>query len=137
MARPMLRPAPVTSATRPASSLSVLMLSPSQRRSARSTGPSNRRACRARARRSTRVARVQPPWRSIGRRTLSSMLGARQRLVRAAAQVRLALLDDAAVAQRRADVAGEGVGIGIVRIDHVAHLGGERAHGADRAPPRR
>ena len=54
---------------------------------------------------------------------------ARERLVRAAAHVRLALLDHAAVAQRGADVAGEGLRIGILRVDPVAHLGGEREHG--------
>src|SRR5581483_11460784 len=53
---------------------------------------------------------------------------ARQRLIGTAAEGWLALLDDAAVSQRRADVAGECIRIGIVRVDHVTDLGGERQH---------
>src|SRR5262249_53160052 len=52
----------------------------------------------------------------------------RERLLRAAAEMRLALLDDTAVVEHRANVAGEIVGIRIVGIDLVAHFRGEREH---------
>ena len=55
-------------------------------------------------------------------------IGARQRLIRAAAEMRLAFFDHAAVVERRADMAGEFVRIGIVRIDVVADLGRQREH---------
>src|SRR6516165_2344861 len=55
-------------------------------------------------------------------------VAARQRLVGAAAHMRLALLDHAAVGEQRADVAGEIVGIRIVRVDLVAHFRGERGN---------
>ena len=46
-------------------------------------------------------------------------ISARERLVRPAAKMRLAFFDDAAVIEHRTDVAGEIVGIWIVRIDAV------------------
>src|SRR3954467_12126410 len=59
----------------------------------------------------------------------------RQWLLRAAAQIRLPILDHAAVPERGADVAGVIVRIGIVRIDHELNLGSECQHTliADRA----
>ena len=56
---------------------------------------------------------------------LGLQLGAGEGLVGTAAHVGLALLDDAAVAQRGADVAGEGTRVEVGRIDAVADLGGE------------
>jgi hypothetical protein len=56
-------------------------------------------------------------------------VGARQRLLRAAAHIGLALLDHRAVAQGGANVAGEIFRIGILRVDPVAHLAGEREYG--------
>src|SRR5580704_515091 len=56
-------------------------------------------------------------------------VGAGQWLLRAAAHIGLALLDHSAVAQGGADVAGEIFRIGILRIDLVAHLAGERDDG--------
>src|SRR5215510_14551013 len=53
-------------------------------------------------------------------------VAAGERLMRAAAQMRLALLDRGPVAQSRADMAGIVRRIGILGIDHVFHLGGER-----------
>src|SRR5262245_22941222 len=49
-------------------------------------------------------------------------VGPRERLVPAAAEMRLTLLDDTAVVEHRADVSGEIVRIRIVRIDRVAHF---------------
>ena len=60
-------------------------------------------------------------------------VGARQRLVRAAAQVRLALLQHGAVLHPHADMPGVFVGVRVVRVDLVAHLAGERDAGAGRA----
>ena len=61
-------------------------------------------------------------------------VGARQRFLGAAPEVRLPFLDDTAIIQHGANVPGEIVGIGIVRVDDVSHLRGERenvlvAHG--------
>ena len=64
-------------------------------------------------------------------------VGARQRLAGAAAEMRLTLLDDTAIIEHGADVAGESFRIRIVRIDHVAHFRRQREHGWRRAPPRR
>src|SRR5262245_64134381 len=55
-------------------------------------------------------------------------IGPRERLLRAAAEMRLALLDDTTVVEHRANVSGEIVGIRIVGIDLVAHFRGEREH---------
>ena len=52
----------------------------------------------------------------------------RQRLLRTTAQMRLAFLDHAAVPERRADMAGVVVRIGILGIDDEFHLGREREH---------
>src|SRR5262245_42209760 len=49
-------------------------------------------------------------------------VGPRERLVGAAAEMRLTLLDDTPVVEHRADVSGEIVRIRIVRIDRVAHF---------------
>ena len=49
-----------------------------------------------------------------------------QRLLRAAAQMRLALLDHAAVLHDGSDMAGIAVRVWILGIDHVFHFGGER-----------
>src|SRR5947208_7204424 len=54
-------------------------------------------------------------------------VGARQRLMGAAAQMRLPLFDDLPVLQPRAHVAGELVRVEILRIDLVADLRRERA----------
>src|SRR5215475_2299411 len=51
-----------------------------------------------------------------------------QRLARTAAQMRLALLDHAAVFHGGPDMTGIAVRIGIIRIDHELHLGREREH---------
>ena len=56
-------------------------------------------------------------------------IGAREQLMRAAAHMRLAFFDDGAIAQGGADVTGEIFRIGILQIDAVAHLGGERENG--------
>src|SRR5438552_4489722 len=53
-------------------------------------------------------------------------LFARERLMHAAADMRLALFEHAAVREGHLDVAGVGLRIGIVRIDDVAHFGSER-----------
>ena len=74
-----------------------------------------------------RASVVEPPNRTLPR-NLRSQLVARQRLVHAAADVRLPFLDDAAVAERHAHVAGVALRIGIVRVDDVADLRGEREH---------
>src|SRR5262249_22372727 len=50
----------------------------------------------------------------------------RQRLVRAAAEMRLALLVHLAVLHPHAHVAGELIGVRVVGVDLVAHLGGDR-----------
>src|SRR5262249_22094812 len=50
----------------------------------------------------------------------------RKRLVRAAAEMRLALLVHLAVLHPHAHVAGEFIGVGVVGVDLVAHLGGDR-----------
>src|SRR5262249_4071209 len=49
----------------------------------------------------------------------------RERIFDAAAHMLLAHLDHPPVLERGLDMAGEAPGIGIVRIDHVADLGGE------------
>src|SRR2546429_1614696 len=61
-------------------------------------------------------------------------LFARERLVYAAADVRLALFEHAAVREGHLDVSGVSLRIRIVRIDDVAHFGSERenARGAHR-----
>src|SRR5260221_14105157 len=122
MARPMLRLAPVTSATRPSSSLACVMSSPPEWREVEPAGIEGA------------VRECEP---CVGARAVPAAVGAvgaellddfraRERLVAAAAEMRLALLDDAPVGERHLHVAGELVGVGILRIDHIAHLGGER-----------
>src|ERR1043165_1553755 len=73
-------------------------------------------------------ARLVPAAMAAVERELLLDVGARQRLLGPAAEMRLALLDDAAVIERRTDVAGELVRIAILRVDAVAHLAGEREH---------
>src|SRR4051812_46583282 len=122
MARPMLRPAPVMTATRPCSSWSGISLSLQRGQidpSAEYVGRKLERGLRTR-RIIAAVARVEQEF-------VFDVLAA-ERLVRAAAHVRLALLDHAAVAQCHADVTGEVIGIGIVGINAVTHLLGEREH---------
>ena len=112
IARPMLRPAPVTSATRP----DEFFLAHSPRNSFQSRSrPSIKRPGTASQRRLR--LRLVPAAVAAVERELVLDVGARQRLLRAAAEMRLALLDHAAVGERRADMAGELVRIGIVRID--------------------
>ena len=95
----------------------------------RSSGPANSlpHSCNA----SSVRAASQPPWRAL-EANFSSRYLSRQRLVGAAAHVRLALFDDIAVAQQRPHMAGIVPGVGIVPIQAVADLGGDREHGADR-----
>src|SRR5262245_46752367 len=77
--------------------------------------------------RGLRPRRIPPAVARVERELLLDV-AARQRLVRAAAHMRLALLDHAAVGEYRADVAGEIVGIRIGGVDLVAHFRGERGH---------
>src|SRR3954471_17773536 len=122
MARPMLRPAPVMTATRPFSSWSGISLSLQRGQidpSAEYVGRKLERGLRTR-RIIAAVTRVEQEF------VFDVFLA--ERLVRAAPHVRLALLDHAAVAERHADVAGEVVGIGIVGVDAVADLLGQRDH---------
>src|SRR3954454_10301650 len=114
MARPMLRPAPVITATRPCSSWSGISLSPQRGQidpSAEYVGGKLERGLRTRGIIAA-VTRIEQEF-------VLDILAA-ERLVRAAAHVWLALLDDAAVVERHADVAGEVVRIGIIGIDAVA-----------------
>src|SRR5262245_28183754 len=122
IARPILRPAAVTTATRPSSSFALsaihLPLQPRQIDPAivKPGGELQRR----------RGLRIIPAAMPAAQREFVLDVRARQRLVGAAAHMRLALLDDAAVVELGADVAGELVRIRIGGIDHVAHLAGER-----------
>src|SRR5688572_18788897 len=69
--------------------------------------------------------RIRPaPVRGIAAELALDVL-ARERLVNAAADVRLAFLEHASVLERHADVAGVRLGIGVIRIHHVAHLARE------------
>src|SRR6476659_3162536 len=126
MARPILRLAPVTTAPRPLRSLSVLMLRPSHAqkcqidRTVPQTAAERERGFDTVLRQTTRA--------QIGRR-FRFQLRTRQGLSGSATQMRLAFLDDAAVAQAHADMAGVLVRIGIGRIDLVTHLGSQRPHG--------
>src|SRR5688572_2988605 len=116
IARPMLRPAPVTNATRPWSSL----LTERRQVDARVEGALRESEERLGAlRRPAAVGAIEPE--------LLLDVGAGERLPGAAAHVRLALLERTAVLQLHAHVPGEFVGIGIVRFDLVAHLRRQRA----------
>src|ERR1043165_9917381 len=123
MARPMLRPEPVMMATRPLSSWSAIEL-PSER--GQIDPPAE--YVRSNLQRRLRAGRVVAAVARIEQEFVLEVLAA-ERLVRPAPHMRLAFLDHAAVAQGGADVAGEVVRIGIVRIDPVADLGGERHDG--------
>src|SRR5262249_26982528 len=181
MARPILRPAPVTMATRPESSW-VIGVDPKESvvagtmlrlcRGRATASPPRQGGGRARGR-ATRWRMAAPPsppspasgggsppslWPSSAQQRkvnppikhrahqrerglrprrippavarveheLLLDVAARERLVRAAAHMRLALLDHAAVGEQRADVTGGIVGVRIVRVDLVAHFRGER-----------
>src|SRR5437868_15167111 len=67
-------------------------------------------------------ARLIPAAMAAVQRKFFFDVGAAERLLGAAAEVRLAFLDDAAVGERRANVSGEFVRVWILRIDTVAHL---------------
>ena len=58
---------------------------------------------------------------------LGLQVGVAQRMVCAALEVALPRFHHAAVFERDAQVAGELFGVGVGRVDHVAHLGGQRA----------
>src|SRR5215475_12370437 len=122
IARPMLRPAAVTTATRPSSSfaLSAIHL-PSQRREIDAAIVQFRGELECR-----RGLCVVPAAVATAQREFLFDVLPRQRLMRATAHVRLALLDDAAVVEHGADVAGIFVRIRIVRVDHVLDLAGKR-----------
>src|SRR5262245_60299118 len=122
IARPILRPAAVTTATRPSSSfaLSAIHL-PSQRREIDAAIVQFRGELERR-----RSLCAIPAAMPAAQRKLFFNIRPRQRLVRAAAHVRLALLDDAPVREHGADVAGIFVRVGIVRVNHVFDLAGER-----------
>src|SRR5215213_2866987 len=119
IARPMLRPAPVTSATRPDSSCS---LTPQL---LQIDAAIIERSCDRQRPHRTRVIPTAVP--AIERELLEDIL-TRERFLRAATKMRLAFLDQAAVGQPRADVADEFIRIGILRIDAVAHLRRHREH---------
>src|SRR3954454_14493592 len=143
MRRPILRPARVTMATRPASSL--VMDSYPQVFFGRGVCEARRvpRLCRSSAQGGkfelAVIQRPQQRQRPLRARGVPSAVAgieheflldvvAGERLVGAAAQMRLALLDDATVGKQRADMSGEIVGIRILRIDPVAHLRRKREH---------
>src|SRR6185503_3861088 len=122
--RPILRPAPVTMATRPASSL---VMDSYPQVFGRGVGEARRvpRLCRSPAQGGKielaviqRPQQRQPPLRTRGvpsavagiEHELLLDIAAGERLVRAAAQMRLALLKHPSVGKQRADVTGEIVG---------------------------
>src|ERR1043166_190465 len=72
--------------------------------------------------------RLAPSAMAAIERELGENVGARERLLGAAAKMRLALLDHLAVRERHADVAGELVRIGIGRVDAVTDLRGDGEH---------
>src|SRR5471030_3238921 len=124
MARPMLRLAPVTSATRPPSSLPAFMPSPPEWREIHGTRECVRREGEPRV----DAARVPAAVGAVGAEFLLDV-GGRERLVAPAAQVRLAFLENAPVTHVDTHVARVLLRIGVVGIDLVAHLARER-HGA-------
>src|SRR5262249_46675016 len=106
MARPILRPAPVTIATRPSSSLLPFMRAlPAE--DVKIDGAVEHRA--RQLERGIDAAGIPAAVLGVEDEFLLDV-APRQRLVSAAAQMRLAFLDRAAVAQGRADVTGEIVG---------------------------
>src|SRR3954451_23792771 len=142
MPRPILRPAPVTMATRPASSL-VMDSDPQVFLGGMLVERGGARLCRSPAQGGkielAVIQRPQERQRPLRTRGVPSAVAgieheflldvaAGERLVCTAAQVRLALLDHAAVGKQRADMPGEIVGIRILRIDLVAHLRRKREH---------
>src|SRR5262249_37202789 len=132
----MLRPAPVTIATLPTSSFSLMRplstrhpkhfpgmtknLSPQERQ----IDFSIEQLCKLRNRRPgtlfipSAMARIEHEFFLDVR--------ARERFVRPAAEMRLSLLYDSAVVEYRANVAGEIVRIRIIRVDHVTDFRRER-----------
>src|SRR6266516_1051259 len=121
MARPMLRPAPVTTATRPASSLraGIKFLSHPAAQERKLDRAVPQRAGKPERRGNLLVA---PAAVACVAQEFRLDLGAIERLTAAATQMRLAFFDDAAALQQRADVAGIVRRIGVLRIDHVAHF---------------
>src|SRR3954470_13058762 len=120
MAFPMFFPAPVTIATRPASSFVIA----SSSQGFQVHGAVEQRAQRLERRGCLLFVEAA---RSRVRPELLLYVRPGERLASTAAQVRLPLLDHASVAQARAQVSGELPRIGIRGIDPVADLGGERA----------
>src|SRR5450631_3501575 len=117
IARPMLRLAPVTSATRPASSLPAFMFSSPECLEVHGTREGVRRE-----REPGLDSRLVPAAvGAVGAEFLLDV-GRRERLAAPAAKVRLPLLENASVSHVNAHVAGEFLGIGIVGIDLVAHF---------------
>src|SRR5919197_935498 len=102
MARPMLRPAPVTTATRPSSSFCVSVI-PSSSECGEIDPAGIERGGELERRSGFRIIPAAVPA-AQGEFVLD--VATRQRLVGAAAHVRLALLDDAAVIEHGPDVAG-------------------------------
>src|SRR5438067_8064110 len=112
IARPILRPAPVTIATLPVSSLVMTSLS-AQRRKVDAAPVERRQQFQG----SIALRLCPAAVRGIEGKFVDHVLP-RQRLLGAAAQMRLPLLDHAAVLQGDADMAGIVVWIGILGIDH-------------------
>src|SRR5205085_11765125 len=129
IARPILRPAPVTIATLPVSSLVMTSLS-AQRRKVDAAPVERRQQLQG----SVALRLCPAAVRGIEGKFVDHVLPC-QRLLGAAAQMRLPFLDDAAVVQGDADVAGIATWIGILGIDHELDFRGQRQHTriADRA----
>src|SRR5438067_148976 len=120
MALPMFFPAPVTIATRPDSSFVI---------ASTSQGFQLHCAIEERAQRLERRGGLLAVEAARSRVRPELLLDVRpgERFASPAAQVRLALLDDAPVPQARPQVSRELPRVGIRGIDPVAHLGGEPA----------
>src|ERR1700719_3853161 len=125
IARPILRPAPVTMATLPLSSfIPALYRSLASQRAQIDTAVVESRQ-QPQGRIALRFGPAAMP--GVEREFIGHILPG-QRLLRAAAHVRLPLLDHAAVLHGRPDMAGIVVWIGILRVDHKLHLGRQREH---------
>src|ERR1700754_4031890 len=99
MARPILRPAPVTMATRPVRTCSVMARLSLQR--LQIDGPAVELRQQGQCRRT--ALRIPPAVAGI-ERELFLEIGAREGLVRAAAEMRLTFFDHAAVVEHGANV---------------------------------